>query len=288
MPSRRRAQTSGVARSRQWREVGLGAQILKDLGISSIRLLTSTKMTYVGLGGFGIEIAATELMQRRRLRGSESQCAKAGRRTTDRAWRRCWLMSCSGAVWRSPRTATRCTRSPGQLSEGPNAIAVDVELVLAVDVSYSMDPDEQALQREGYITGLTSREFMQALRSGANGKVAVTYFEWAGVFDQKIIVPWRLIEGPESADAFVSEIAARALSTRLAHVHFRRAQFRRAAVRGQAAFAAFAGSSTSPAMAPTTAGPPVTLPATMRSPRAYHQRASDHAQTAECLHHGYR
>jgi 3,4-dihydroxy 2-butanone 4-phosphate synthase/GTP cyclohydrolase II len=49
-----------AARSRQWREIGLGAQILKDLGISSIRLLTSTKRTYVGLGGFGIEIVATE------------------------------------------------------------------------------------------------------------------------------------------------------------------------------------------------------------------------------------
>jgi 3,4-dihydroxy 2-butanone 4-phosphate synthase/GTP cyclohydrolase II len=53
---------SEVARSRQWREVGLGAQILKDLGISSIRLLTSAKLTYVGLAGFGIEIASTELM----------------------------------------------------------------------------------------------------------------------------------------------------------------------------------------------------------------------------------
>jgi 3,4-dihydroxy 2-butanone 4-phosphate synthase/GTP cyclohydrolase II len=49
-----------AARSRQWREVGLGAQILKDLGISSIRLLTSSKRVYVGLTGFGIEIAATE------------------------------------------------------------------------------------------------------------------------------------------------------------------------------------------------------------------------------------
>src|SRR5262245_16023284 len=51
---------SDVARSRQWREVGLGAQILKDLGITSIRLLTSAKRTYVGLAGFGIDIVSTE------------------------------------------------------------------------------------------------------------------------------------------------------------------------------------------------------------------------------------
>jgi hypothetical protein len=89
----------------------------------------------------------------------------------------------------------------------PNAVAVDVELVLAVDVSFSMDPDEQALQREGYITGITSREFMQALQQGMNGKVAVTYFEWAGPSDQKIIVPWRLIDGPQTAAAVAKEIA---------------------------------------------------------------------------------
>ena len=89
----------------------------------------------------------------------------------------------------------------------PTAVSVDVELVLAVDVSYSMDPEEQALQREGYIAGITSREFMQALRSGHHGKVAVTYFEWAGPYDQKIIVPWRLIDGPEAADAFANELA---------------------------------------------------------------------------------
>jgi 3,4-dihydroxy 2-butanone 4-phosphate synthase / GTP cyclohydrolase II len=51
-----------AARSRQWREIGLGAQILKDLGISSIRLLSSSKRTYVGLGGFGIEIEDTETL----------------------------------------------------------------------------------------------------------------------------------------------------------------------------------------------------------------------------------
>src|SRR5436190_23713630 len=84
-----------------------------------------------------------------------------------------------------------------------SAIPVDTELVLAVDVSYSMDPEEQQLQREGYIAALTSREFMQALRGGIHGKVAVTYFEWAGPFDHRIVLPWRLIDGPETADGVV-------------------------------------------------------------------------------------
>jgi hypothetical protein len=83
-----------------------------------------------------------------------------------------------------------------------------VELVIAVDVSYSMDPDEQALQREGYILGLTSPEFLDALQQGAHGKIAVTYFEWAGAADQKIVVPWRIIDGPAAAKAFTDEIAA--------------------------------------------------------------------------------
>ena len=87
------------------------------------------------------------------------------------------------------------------------AIPVDVELVLAVDVSYSMDPDEQALQREGYMAAITSREFMQALKQGMHGRVAMTYFEWAGMHHRQIIVPWRLIDGPEAADGFAADIA---------------------------------------------------------------------------------
>jgi hypothetical protein len=89
---------------------------------------------------------------------------------------------------------------------GSSNTAVDAELVLAVDVSYSMDPDEQALQREGYQAAVTSREFLQALKQGANGRIAVTYFEWAGMHHQQIIVPWRLIDGPESADGFAADI----------------------------------------------------------------------------------
>jgi hypothetical protein len=99
-------------------------------------------------------------------------------------------------------------RAPLLADNSPGAVDVDAELVIAVDVSNSMDPEEQALQREGYITGLTSREFLNALRSGINGTIALTYFEWAGPFDQKIIMPWRLIDGPESAAAVAQEIAA--------------------------------------------------------------------------------
>jgi hypothetical protein len=84
--------------------------------------------------------------------------------------------------------------------------SVDVELVLAVDVSYSMDMDELAIQREGYAQAITSKEFLQALKTGPNGKITVTYFEWAASTDQKIIIPWRVIDGPESADAVAAEI----------------------------------------------------------------------------------
>jgi 3,4-dihydroxy 2-butanone 4-phosphate synthase / GTP cyclohydrolase II len=54
---------SEIERSKQWREVGLGAQILRDLGISSIRLLATRARTYIGLAGFGIEIAGTESLE---------------------------------------------------------------------------------------------------------------------------------------------------------------------------------------------------------------------------------
>jgi hypothetical protein len=98
------------------------------------------------------------------------------------------------------------SEAPAQLAEKDNAATVDVELILAVDVSYSMDMDELAIQREGYAQAIASKEFMQALKTGPNGKIAVTYFEWAASNDQKIIIPWRIIDGPETADAVADEI----------------------------------------------------------------------------------
>jgi hypothetical protein len=93
-----------------------------------------------------------------------------------------------------------------QIAEKDQTASVDVELIIAVDVSYSMDMDELAIQREGYAQAIVSKEFLQALKSLPNGKIAITYFEWAASSDQKIIIPWRVIDGPETADAVSNEI----------------------------------------------------------------------------------
>ncbi len=96
------------------------------------------------------------------------------------------------------------------LAAGPSAgpPTVDVALVLAVDVSFSMDAEEQALQREGYAQALVSPEFLNALRLGPNGRIIVAYVEWAGEHEQKLVMPWRLIDGPASAKAVSDEISA--------------------------------------------------------------------------------
>ena len=85
---------------------------------------------------------------------------------------------------------------------------VDVQLVLAVDISYSMDPDEQALQREGYAAAIVSSEFLNALKLGPNGRIAVTYVEWAGEAEQRVIIPWTLVDSPASAQALSERILA--------------------------------------------------------------------------------
>jgi hypothetical protein len=84
---------------------------------------------------------------------------------------------------------------------------VDVELVLAVDISYSMDEEEQHLQREGYIEALQSDEFQKALKAGPNGRIAVAYMEWASSYDQRTVVNWTLIDTPQTARAFAAQLS---------------------------------------------------------------------------------
>ena len=118
-----------------------------------------------------------------------------------------WSVSI-GAMLVAGVIAGAATSRPGsQLADTRDSrTAVDLELIIAVDVSYSMDLDELAVQREGYAQAIVSREFLQALKNGPNSKIAVTYFEWSASTDQKIIIPWRVIDGPETADAVANEI----------------------------------------------------------------------------------
>ena len=85
---------------------------------------------------------------------------------------------------------------------------VDLALVIAVDISYSMDPDEQELQRDGFVEAFRSPVVHQAIRNGALGRIAVTYGEWAANWEQKVVVPWTVIDNPESAMAFAGRLAA--------------------------------------------------------------------------------
>lgn len=92
-----------------------------------------------------------------------------------------------------------------QYSYNP-ANEVDVELVLAVDISQSMDTEEQEIQRAGYVAALTSREFLDAIQVGPIGRVAVTYMEWGGVDEHFIVADWTVVQDATSAAQFASMI----------------------------------------------------------------------------------
>jgi len=94
--------------------------------------------------------------------------------------------------------------TPSSAKDG--AVDVDVELVLAVDVSYSMDPDEQRIQRDGYAQALTSQQFLNALKSGTHGRIAIIYLQWASSLDQDVLLPWTIIDGPQTAQAVADKL----------------------------------------------------------------------------------
>ena len=116
--------------------------------------------------------------------------------------RSCRLLAFALTLWGG------CLFFPG---EGRSA-DVDVALVLAVDISNSMDPDEQALQRDGFVQAFRSALVHQVIRSGMLGRVAVTYVEWAASNNQKIIVPWTEMEDAEDAIAFAEQLARAPIS----------------------------------------------------------------------------
>ena len=87
------------------------------------------------------------------------------------------------------------------------AVEVDVEIVLAVDASRSMDLTEFAVQRDGYLQALRHPDLVRAITAGALGRIAIAYFEWSGQAQDGTLVPWRIIDGPAAAAALADEIA---------------------------------------------------------------------------------
>jgi hypothetical protein len=85
-------------------------------------------------------------------------------------------------------------------------VEVDLALVLAVDIAGSMDPEEQALQREGFVDAFRSPLIHDAIRDGSLGRIAVVYLEWAGTPSQQVAVPWTIIEGSEGANTFADQL----------------------------------------------------------------------------------
>lgn len=109
-----------------------------------------------------------------------------------------------------PRYARMMLAAAAALSAGTASAAepVDIELVLAVDVSLSMSPFELDIQRDGYAAALTHDRVLQAIAEGAYGRIAVTYFEWAGVSSHHVIVPWTIIANKADAERVAAKLSA--------------------------------------------------------------------------------
>ena len=101
------------------------------------------------------------------------------------------------------------------LASGPALAAesVDLELVLAVDVSGSIDREEAKLQREGYVAAFVDAEVIAAIRGGLNGRIAVSYLEWAGYRHRRLVSGWHIIDDRASAEAFAGRLAAAPIAT---------------------------------------------------------------------------
>jgi hypothetical protein len=99
------------------------------------------------------------------------------------------------------------TGADGSLAQNQKLKAVDVELVLAVDISQSMDEDEHTLQRMGYVEAFRHKDVINALLSGPEGRIAVTYMEWGGTYDPYTLIPWTIIDSGKAANAFADKLA---------------------------------------------------------------------------------
>lgn len=96
---------------------------------------------------------------------------------------------------------------PAASARGAEAPAVDVQLVLAVDSSSSVNMDEYYLQLEGYAAAFRHPDLLRAIRSGREKAVAVILFEWSGPTQQVVNLPWRVLRDEADLAAMADELA---------------------------------------------------------------------------------
>jgi hypothetical protein len=87
-------------------------------------------------------------------------------------------------------------------------VGVDAAIVLAADVSRSIDDEEFALQRRGYADAIQSQQLVDAISTGPQGAIALAYVEWAGDGEEKVVVDWAVIRNQADAGAFVAAMTA--------------------------------------------------------------------------------
>jgi hypothetical protein len=83
---------------------------------------------------------------------------------------------------------------------------VDLLLVLAADVSRSVDATKFQLQRDGYAAAITDPRVLDAIRSGTHQRIAVAFVEWSGFSSQKLIIDWSIVRDVTSAQNFAAQI----------------------------------------------------------------------------------
>lgn len=88
------------------------------------------------------------------------------------------------------------------------AVEVDLNILFALDVSRSMDQDDERLLRDGYVTAFTSPEVLTAIQDGTLGRIACAVVQWSGVHQQRLTVPWTIVGDAASASAFAAAIGA--------------------------------------------------------------------------------
>jgi hypothetical protein len=84
--------------------------------------------------------------------------------------------------------------------------SVDLLLVLASDVSRSVDADKFKLQREGYAAAFSDANVINAITSGLHGQIAVSFVEWSGAESQRLLIRWTLIRDLDSAKRFGDQL----------------------------------------------------------------------------------